>query len=83
MKNAFTHWANLEAARDDSSMNYSSGSWERLFIAVTNHQLYLSVDIGLEIIPSSEQSSWDGGFIVRLPALFLVYALPRLFWTEP
>ncbi len=24
MKSAFTHWANLEAARDDSSMNFTT-----------------------------------------------------------
>ncbi len=31
MKSAFTHWANLEAARDDSSMNLKKECTAQLF----------------------------------------------------
>ncbi len=47
MKSAFTHWANLEATRDDSSMNLNWEQQNRIENVLAYQQLsFHSLDIG-------------------------------------
>ncbi len=48
MKSAFTHWANLEAARDDSAMslNYEKFAGKRGEVPVTQRKTTLAMEWG-------------------------------------
>ncbi len=74
MKSAFTHWASLKAARDDSSMNLN---WESSLISLKGIGLVYELPSAISRSPQIKMARWPS----RINEMGKCIAKNADFWT--